>query len=96
MLCDPVRLTAMSDPATNAQIQAHVDRLRALENEAGSQRNVTPGDGFAGIREYSQAWHENRSTVYLFRKSWADPVNRWFIIAVVAIIAIGWTYLLSQ
>lgn len=86
----------MSDPATNAQLEAHADRLRALENEATAQRRSMPDDGFDGVREYSRAWHENRTTAYLLRKSWADPLNRWFIVAVLIIIALGWTYLLSQ
>ncbi len=96
MLREPVRLSPMSDPATNAQLEAHADRLRALENEAAAQRRSMPDDGFDGVREYSRAWHENRTTAYLLRKSWADPLNRWFIVAVLIIIALGWTYLLSQ
>lgn len=96
MLSVSTRLTAMSDPAIDAQVQAHADRLRALENEAAWQRRAAGDDGFDGIREYSRAWQENRSTAYLLRKSWADPLNRWFLIVVLIIIAIGWTYLLSQ
>jgi hypothetical protein len=96
MLWEQARLTAMSDPAVDTQIHAHADRLRALENEAASQRRVAVHDGFDGIREYSRAWHENRSTAYLLGKSWADPVNRWFIVAVVVGIGVIWTYLLAQ
>lgn len=96
MLWEPVRLTSMSDPAINAQIQDHADRLRALENEAIAQRRVQPDDGLDGLREYSRAWHENRTTAYLLRKSWADPVNRWFILAVIMGIAAIWAYLLFQ
>lgn len=86
----------MSDPATNTQLQDHADRLRALENEADAQRRSMPDDGFDGIREYSRAWHENRSTAYLLRKSWADPVARWFFVIGFGIIAAVWVYLLSQ
>lgn len=96
MLRISTRLTAMSDPAIDAQVHAHADRLRALENEAAWQRRAASEDGFDGIREYSRAWHENRSTAYLLRKSWTDPVNRWFIIAVVVGIGAIWTYLLNQ
>lgn len=86
----------MSDPTTDAQLQSNTDRLRALENDNFTQRRTAVDDGFDGIREYSRAWHENRSTAYLLHKSWADPLSRWFIVAVVAIIAIGWSYLLTQ
>lgn len=96
MLWISTRLVSMSDPAIDAQVHAHADRLRALENEAAWQRRVVSDDGFDGIREYSRAWQEDRSTAYLLRKSWADPLNRWFLIAVLIIIAIGWVYLLSQ
>lgn len=96
MIWEQLRPTPMSDPATNAQLQDYADRVRALENETAALRRSIPDDGFDGIREYSRAWHENRSTAYLLRKSWADPVNRWFIVLVVAIIATGWFYLLIQ
>ena len=96
MLQPSMRLTAMSDPALDAQVHAHADRLRALENEAAWLRRTAGDDGFDGIRDYSRAWQEDRSTAYLLRKSWADPLNRWFLVAVLIIIAIGWTYLLSQ
>ncbi len=85
----------MSDPAPNVHLESHADRLRALENEAAYRRPMSD-DGFDGIREYSRAWHENRTTAYLLRKSWADPVNRWFIVAVVIGIGAIWAYLLSQ
>ena len=96
MLSILTRLTAMSDPVIDAHVHAHADRLRALENEAAWQRRTAGDDGFDGIREFSRAWQEDRSTAYLLRKSWADPLNRWFLVAVLIIIAIGWTYLLSQ
>lgn len=96
MFWEQSRLTPMSEPAANAQLQDHADRLRALENETVAQRRSMPDDGFDGVREYSRAWHENRSTAYLLRKSWADPVNRWFVVAVMTTIAIGWLYLLTQ
>lgn len=94
MLSEPVRLPPMSDPATNAQLRAHEDRLRALENDHILRRNATADDGFDGIRELSRAWKENRSTAYLYRKSWADPVSRTFALGVLATIAAIWTYLL--
>ena len=96
MVWQPARLTMMSDPANNAPYEAHADRLRALESEMIAQRRPPLDDGFDGIREYSRAWHENRTTAYLLRKSWADPVNRWFIVAVVIGIGAIWTYLLTQ
>lgn len=85
----------MSDPIHGDLISAG-DRLRALENERQGRRPVQIDDGLIGLREYSQAWHENRSTAYLLRKSWADPINRWFIIAVNVGISVIWTYLLTQ
>jgi hypothetical protein len=96
MLRKQIRLISMSDPASDLQLQAQADRLRALENETAAFRRPLSEDGFDGVREYSRAWHENRTTAYLLRKSWADPLNRWFMLAVIGIIAIGWTYLLSQ
>lgn len=96
MVWQPARLTMMSDPANNTPYEAHADRLRALENEMIAQRRPPADNGFDGIREYSDAWHENRTTAYLLRKSWADPVNRWFIVAVLIGIGAIWTYLLTQ
>ena len=96
MLQASMRLTAMSDPALDAQVHAHVDRLRALENEAAWQHREASNDGFDCIREYSRAWHEDRSTAYLLRKSWADPVARLFFFIGLGIIAAVWLYLFSQ
>jgi hypothetical protein len=96
MLRKQSRLISMSDPATDLQLQAQADRLRALENESAAFRRPMSEDGFDGVREYSRAWHENRTTAYLLRKSWADPVNRWFIVAVVIGIGAIWSYLLAQ
>ena len=96
MLTASMRLTAMSDPAFDAQVHAHADRLRALENEAAWQRRAASEDGFDGIREYSRAWHEDRSTAYLLRKSWADPIARAFFVIGLGIIAAVWLYLFSQ
>lgn len=96
MLTASMRLTAMSDPALDAQVHAHADRLRALENEAAWQRRAAGDDGFDGIREYSRAWHEDRSTAYLLRKSWADPIARAFFVIGLGIIAAVWLYLFSQ
>ena len=89
-------LSTMSDPSTDPRPEAHADRLRALENELSAQRRPSRNDGFDGVREYSHAWHENRSTAYLLRKSWADPVSRWFIVTVLIGIGAIWAYLFSQ
>ncbi len=86
----------MSDPALDAQVQAHADRLRALENEAAWQHRAASNDGVDGIREYSRAWHEDRSTAYLLRKSWADPIARSIFMIGLGIIAAVWLYLFSQ
>lgn len=94
MLCEPVRPSPMSDPATDAHLRAHEDRLRALENDHIFRRNAAVDDGFDGVREISRAWKENRSTAYLYRKAWADPVSRAFALGVVITIAAIWTYLL--
>lgn len=83
----------MTDP-TQFDPLSGGDRLRALENERSAERRAGSRDGLDGLREYSTAWHENRSTAYLLQKSWADPISRWFFIAVVTIILIGWAYLL--
>jgi hypothetical protein len=69
------------------------DRLRALEDER-IQRSTYQADALDGFREASQAWSEDRSTAYLLRKSWADPVSRALTVIVVSIIALVWAYLL--
>lgn len=84
----------MTDPTTNGSTSG--DKLRALENDRFAQRQTGQGDGFEGLREISRAWHENRSTAYLLRKSWADPLSRWFIVIGLAVIALGWAYLWAQ
>lgn len=94
MIWQPVRLMEMSDPFTNDQLRSHEDRLRSLENDYVLARNRDAGDGFDGIREISQAWKENRSTAYLYKKSWADPVARTLALTVLAVIAATWIYLL--
>ena len=94
MLCGPVRPSPMSDPAIDAYLQAHEDRLRALENDHIFRRNAAVDDGFDGIREFSRAWKENRSTAYLYRKTWADPVSRAVALGVIMTISAIWTYLL--
>ncbi len=96
MVWQPARLTMMSDPANNTPYEAHAERLRALENEMIAQRRPPLDDGLDGIREYSRAWHEDRSTNYLLRKSWADPIARWSFIVGFGIIAAVWVYLFTQ
>lgn len=90
------RMVSMPDPITDAELKTHADRLRALEDQFASRYGYRPDGGFEGIREYSRAWHENRATAYLLRKSWADPVNRWFLILTALGIALIWTYLIFQ
>lgn len=90
------RTMAMPDPTTDAELRAHSDRLRALEDQFASRHRHKLDDGFAGIREYSRAWHENRSTAYLLRKSFADPVSRSFFIVITGLVAVGLAYLLYQ
>jgi hypothetical protein len=84
----------MIDPSTNGSTGG--DKLRALENERSAQRHAEQDDGLEGLREISRAWYENRSTEYLLRKAWADPINRWFFILVVLGIAAIWAFLLAQ
>jgi hypothetical protein len=85
----------MSDSIVDDQLRAHADRLRALEDQNTSQRRLAD-DGFEGVREYSRAWHENRATAYLLRKSWADPIARTLFLIGIIVIACGWAYLLMQ
>lgn len=94
MLEATTRHSLMSDPTVDAQLRAHADRLRALEDQFATRYGYRPSDGFEGVREYSRAWHENRTTAYLLRKSWADPVARLFGIVVLSAIAAVWIYLL--
>ena len=84
----------MTDPATSGS--ASGDKLRALENERYAERQAGQGDGLEGLREISRAWSEDRTTAYLFRKSWADPISRWFFIVVTTVIALGLIYLFAQ
>ena len=84
----------MTDPSTNGSTGG--DKLRAMENDRSAQRHAEQGDGLEGLREISRAWHENRSTEYLLRKAWTDPMNRWFFILVVLGIAAIWAFLLAQ
>lgn len=84
----------MTDPSTNGSTGG--EKLRALENDQFAQRHAGQVDGLEGLREVSRAWHENRSTAYLLRKSWSDPLSRWFIVIGLAVIALGWTYLGMQ
>jgi hypothetical protein len=82
---------------TDAPSNEHAGKaLRDLENARAWEPVKVEVAGLEGLREYSQAWHEDRSSAYLLRKSLADPVNRWFLLAVVCVILAGWTYLLSQ
>jgi len=84
----------MTDPSTNGSTGG--EKLRALENDRFAQHHAGQGDGLEGLRELSRAWHENRSTAYLLRKSWSDPLSRWFIAIGLAVIALGWAYLWMQ
>jgi hypothetical protein len=70
------------------------DRLRALENERLAQRRPGLDDELNGLGEYSQAWHQNRSTAYLLRKSWADPVSRIVIAVILGFVAAVWSFLI--
>lgn len=83
----------MADPNIEAQNAGRA--LRDLENARAWEPLKVEVSGLDGVREYSEAWHENRSTAYLLRKSWADPFNRWFLLLVVAVILTGWIFLLS-
>jgi hypothetical protein len=84
----------MVDPSINSENAGRT--LRDLENARSWEPVKVEVAGFDGLREYSEAWHENRSTAYLLRKSWADPVARWATVLVLSIIASVWLYLLSQ
>ncbi len=84
----------MNDPPANGS--ATGDKLRALEDERYAQRHAGRDDGLEGLREISRAWSEDRTTAYLLRKSWADPISRWFFIVVTTVIALGLMYLFAQ
>lgn len=77
-----------TDPTRNG------DRLRALEDERIIQRSTYQSDAMDSFREAGRAWSENRSTAYLLRKSWADPLSRALTVIVLSIIALAWAYLL--
>lgn len=84
----------MTDHSTNGGTGG--EKLRALENDRSAQRHTGQADGLEGLRELSRAWHEHRSTAYLLRKSWSDPLSRWFIVIGLGVIALGWAYLWMQ
>lgn len=86
----------MSDPDIHAQVHAHADRIRALETERSIRGHAGREPGFEGARELDRAWHENRSTHYLLKKGWADPLARWMFVGGLSIIIAGWSYLLTQ
>lgn len=46
-----------------------------------------------GLSELDQALRENRLMEYRIKKSWADPWGRKLTIAVVVVIAVGFSYL---
>ncbi len=46
-----------------------------------------------GLSELDQALRENRLMEYRIKKSWADPWGRRLTIAVVVVIAVGFSYL---
>jgi hypothetical protein len=69
--------------------------LRDLENARAWEPVKVEVAGFEVLREYSQAWHEDRSTAYLLRKNWADRFNRFFLITLITVILVGWVFLLS-
>lgn len=85
----------MHDPSFSDPIRGG-DRIRALEDDRSNQRRVGSVDGLEGLREISTAWHENRSTAYLAKKSWSDPIARLFFLIAVVTIIIGLVVLLSQ
>lgn len=84
----------MPDPSIDSENAGRA--LRDMENARAWEPVRVEVSGLDGLREYSEAWHQNRSTAYLLRKSWADPVNRWFFGIVLAGILAIWAYLLSQ
>lgn len=85
----------MSDPTFPDPIRGG-DRIRALEDDRFNQRRVGSVDGLEGLREISTAWYENRSTAYLAKKSWSDPIARLFFLVIVGSIIIGLAILLKQ
>lgn len=96
MFESPFRTVSMVDPLSDAQLKGTTDRLRDLEDQFAARYGYRPNDGFEGVREYSRAWHENRTTAYLLRKSWADPTARTLFLIGMIIIACGWAYLWMQ
>lgn len=46
-----------------------------------------------GLAELDQALAENRLTEYRIKKAWADPIERYSIIAIFLIVAIVFGYL---
>ncbi len=83
----------MVDPSIDSENAGRT--LRDLENARAWEPVKVEVAGFEGLREYSEAWHENRSTAYLLRKSWADQFNRWFLLVVLAVILGCWIFLLT-
>lgn len=85
----------MSDPIYPDPSQSG-DHIRTLENDRSYHRGIAHEGKFDGLEEISQAWRDNRSTEYLFKKSWADPLARWFMFIGIGIILAVWIYLLTQ
>ena len=85
----------MSDPSYPDSARSG-DHIRTLENDRFYYRRLGNDGGLDGLEEISQAWHGNRSTEYLLKKSWADPLARGFFVVGFGIILAVWAYLLAQ
>lgn len=57
------------------------------------EANRKPEKAFAGFSEIDQAIRENRLMQYRIKKAWADPWARNLTIAVLVVIAAGFSYL---
>lgn len=95
MFARAIRTAAMSDHPYPDPLNGG-DRLRSLEDDRFAQRRPGNGDRLDGLREISQAWNENRTTAYLLRKSFSDPISRWFFIVVSTLIVLGLAVLFYQ
>lgn len=64
-----------------------------MTDKQTEEANRKPEKAYAGFSEIDQAIRENRLMEYRIKKAWADPWARSLTIAVLVVIAAGFSYL---
>ncbi|OYZ12574.1 MAG: hypothetical protein B7Y36_03495 [Novosphingobium sp. 28-62-57] len=70
--------------------------MNAIMTKIDIERAAVPGSSdWQGLSEIDQAIRDNRLVEYRIKKSWADPWGRKLTIAVLLVIAAGFSYLVG-